>query len=103
MKPDQFAKQEARRREPRRAVLRRVLPTRARITVSVYDTTSTPKHYRGVPGWTATVVLPDAPSAYRLWSAVRAALSKETHEFRMERGGSHRSRVCGPAADPPRL
>jgi hypothetical protein len=102
MNQDHFAKQEA-RREPRRAVLRRVLPTRARITLSVYDSTTKPKHYRGVPGWTAAVVLPDAPSAYRLWAAVRRAISEETHARKHssgDRDGSSGRRV-GAAA--PRL
>lgn len=63
--------------EPDDALVRRLVPGKVRITLSIYDTDGVPKSYRIVPGHSEILEVQNLREFRRLWRALKSALSKK--------------------------
>jgi hypothetical protein len=59
------------------AMMRRLVPGKVRVTISVYDTASIPKNYRLVPGHSEILEVNNLREFRRLWRSIKHAISKK--------------------------
>jgi hypothetical protein len=59
------------------AMMRRLVPGKVRVTISVYDTKAIPRSYRIVPGHSEILEVQNVRAFRRLWRAIKRAISKK--------------------------
>jgi hypothetical protein len=62
---------------PDDTVMRRLVPGKVRVTISVYDTEGLPRSYRMVPGHSEILEVQNVREFRRLWRTLKVAMSKK--------------------------
>lgn len=67
----------ARQTAPPADTMKRLLPTRARFQLTLYDRATYPKSYRALAGYRALVTVVSEKEVAALWNIIRAAIDRE--------------------------
>ena len=82
-------------------LVRRLVPGKVRVTISVYDTEGIPRSYRFVPGHSEIREVQNLREFRRLWRALKAAMGERREWRDIDRALSGAGRASG-ANDSPR-